>query len=94
MGHVPYDSFNSIKVRLIHEQLSEMPEYQMGFNSIKVRLILRATISTRLRLICFNSIKVRLIPGINPNLAFSNGFQFHKGSINTAIIKREKAKMR
>ena len=56
------------------------------FNSIKVRLELTFLIVICLRLRYFNSIKVRLeleAAGINPYLMLE--FQFHKGTIRTAI---------
>ena len=51
------------------------------FNSIKVQLKQNEQPYTYNLDYNFNSIKVQLKPGINPYAAFSNLFQFHKGTI-------------
>ena len=56
------------------------------FNSIKVQLKQRLVLIFLCNCLYFNSIKVQLKPGINPYAAFSNLFQFHKGTIKACHL--------
>ena len=80
--------FNSIKVRLIHSNLT-LFEYVVEFQFHKGSINTFWIIISALLMICFNSIKVRLIlVTVDTTSINHSAFQFHKGSINTSVIKR------
>ena len=68
--------------------------FSVNFNSIKVRLKLSCAVLILSRISYFNSIKVRLKPSTNSHsLAFTSGFQFHKGTIKTILILLLRSKL-
>ena len=78
-------NFNSIKVQLRLKPADDQHFEDQDFNSIKVQLRLQTFMHVFFPYPDFNSIKVQLRPEENKGPDGEFIFQFHKGTIKTAL---------